>query len=463
VTRARAGSAVLWATVAALVLRLAVASFDKFPTGDERWYLEQARRLVSGEDALSSLRFFLRPPGMALWVAGLLRAFGDSLTAVRVVHAVVAAATPWLVAAIARSAFPRMRRLPAVAAWVQALNPLDVATVQWVLSENLATPLSLLVVLTTLRAARRPTWGRVLAVAGCTAALMHVRVDGVFVTVGAGLGAVGLRAARRGWRRAALGRWAAAGAVTAALCVPWSLWVSSHLGRPTLLVAPPHERWPVYWAGWMRWLAHADLERTDWLRAYWWSPAAVDPAWLPPSVYASPDEEREVLALLARARAHPGEALAVDAEFERLAAARREASPLRAALVLPAKRTLNIWFDPFDSDVPRHMQPVRRSPPSWALEIALRIARPLAGLGLVAALAFLFRPRLPSLVPAAAVVVRSVAMIQGVPLVSGLACYEARYMAVVQPLALLLAAAASLLVAGRLARARGDVPRAPAA
>lgn len=443
------------ATAVGLLLRLGVCFFPKFTTGDELWYAGVAAKLVHGLPTFTDADAFGRPPGMPFWIAWIFALFGtESVVPVRVVNAIVSATTPWLAARAARALFPRQRTtLPLAAAWIQALNPLDVKTVQWVMTENLVTPLTLFGIVLALRTARRARL-RDAAILGVVAGLLqYLRMDSFLLSAGLVGGAALLRLRRRGLRAigSAIRPAAAAAGVAVLLCVPWSAFVSARLGRPVFLcdakAYPPFlER-----AGWLRWISNSYLPRKDWLRIFWWGPKDVDLAWVPDSVWASDAERRECLALMERTRAAGRLLPEVDAEFDRIGQARRRADPLRYHVVLPALRTANVWFDPMDDDQPRHMDPVRRSAPSWALEAALRVARPVAGLGFVVALALFFVPSVPAFVAAAVIVSRTVGLYFMFPLATGYGIHEGRYVATVQPLALILLAA---VVGAVLARRR---------
>lgn len=449
----RAPRRIAAAVAVGLVLRLAVACFPKYTTGDEIWYVDMARRLVLGGAPYDELAGFARPPGTVGWVAAVFALFGaDSVVPVRFANALLAAATPWLLARIARGAFPRLRdRLPVWAAWVQALNPVDIRGVQWVMSEALAVPLTLGIVACSVSLARRPTTRRALVFGLLSGALMLVRLDAAAVPAGAGLAALCVRWRRRRLRAGAVLRFGAAAAVALAACVPWSVFASQRFGRPVVVMTVAEHR---PWAerdGWYRWVANSAFRRKDWLRVVWWGAREVDPEWIPDAAFASEAERREVLALIARDKEADALLPEVDAEFARIGEERRRAAPFRFLVTLPTYRTMNVWFDAFDDDIPRQMAPTQRSVPSWALEIALRIARPLAGVGFLVSLALVCRLGWTAAVPAAAIVVRTVSIHYAIPMLTGYGWHEGRYIAIVQPLALLLAVA---LVSDALKRRR---------
>lgn len=448
----RARTAFIAALVTGLLLRLAVACFPRYVSGDELWYQAFARVIVDGaewhaQDAGLAVGPFQRPPGYAAWLACVFAVFGDvSMMPARVANACVSSASPILVALLARAAFPRARRtLPVFAAWAQALNFVDIRIVQTLMSENLCTPLCIVSVLAALHLARRPSvrWALTLGVAAAGAAYM--RADAPSVTAGAGVAAIVMRGRRRGVLASGIGHWMLAGGLAVSLCLPWCAYLHRSTGRVAFMADLSTAEGVKERDGWLSWLSNSIDERRDWLQLYWFGPHAVDPDWIPGGFYRLPGEREEVLVLLARARAAGRIDPSVDAEFAVIAARRRAAEPLRFLVVLPALRTAQIWLHPTDDDFPRSMEPRSRSIFSWAIEVALRLVRPFAGLGFFVCVWWLLRGRDaagPAVVAAGAVVARSVVMVWWLPLTSTWGMYEARYVAVVQPIALLATVAA---------------------
>lgn len=439
------------AVVTGLVVRLVVAvGFDKYVTGDEFWYLGQARALLDGSSYPDP---FVRPPGTPWFLAAVLGIAGrDAIVAVRVANALVTCMTPWLVARIAVRAGPRFPWLPAAAAWLQALNPVEVLGVQWAMSENLYVPLTLASVVAALRLAESPGAGRAVVLGVLWAALLHVRVDCTLLV--AVVAAWGAWQAGGGHVRAAVrasGPWLGALALAVAACIPWSVHVSRAAGRPVFVAHMTEakglrERW-----GWLGWVSNQALLRKDWLRLYWFGPEQLETAWVGDELFASDAEAVAVRGLIAEAHALGRCDPRIDAEFEVIAKARREATPLRFYVALPLLRTADIWLHPTDSDLPRNIEPKRRSVVTRASDAAMVAWRLVGALGFLAAFVLLFRARTPAGLLAWMIVLRSTSFTFGSVIAWSRASYEARYMANVQPLALIVAA---LAVAWALDRRR---------
>jgi len=91
--------------VAALYFGARLPHIDRLPIWgyDEGSYLAAARALAHGEISLYSDAYLVQPPGVFLFGAGLFRAFGDNLTAVRVCYVVLGFVTVLCVCAMGKT------------------------------------------------------------------------------------------------------------------------------------------------------------------------------------------------------------------------------------------------------------------------------------------------------------------------------------------------------------------------
>lgn len=436
-----------------------VASFDKFVTGDELWYLGHARALLDGS---SFEEPFIRPPGTSWVYAAVLGVFGSgAVGAVRCANALLTCLTPWMLSRIVLRVLPGRTWAAVAAAALQAVNPVEVLGVQWAMSENLYVPLTLLSVLAALRLAESPTWRRAAVLGLVWGAMLHVRVDCTLV--------VAVTAAWGAWhtRRGALGGlarsavpWVGAASLALATCVPWSIHVSRAAGRPVLVAhmteaAGLKERW-----GWLGWVSNQNLLRKDWLELYWFGPDWIDMSRLTDERFRTAEEKTRILELVTTVKRTWRLDPAIDAQFEEIAKARREAEPLRFYAVLPALRTLDIWLHPTDSDLPRNLEPTRPSVFTRAAAAATATFRLVTGFGFLAACVLLWRFRSLTGLLAALIVLRTTSFTFGAVIAWQRASYESRYAANVQPLAIVIALAAGVWLLDRRAGAAASRPGA---
>ncbi len=127
----------LTAAVLRVVALLAFGDLDS-ARGDERYYVAQARSLVTDGTYSGALR----PPGQSLLIAGAFGIFGESLLAARLVEIVLSLGVVALVVAIAR---PKLGERAALAGgWLCAINPTLVHYAHLLWSETLYATLVLL-------------------------------------------------------------------------------------------------------------------------------------------------------------------------------------------------------------------------------------------------------------------------------------------------------------------------------
>ncbi|MCG3133793.1 MAG: hypothetical protein HMLKMBBP_01058 [Planctomycetes bacterium] len=460
----RATAFVRAAFAAGLLLRLVVAlKFARFSSGDELWYRDMAHRIVSGEPVWFASDDHLRGPGTPGYVALVWTIAGsESLAAVRFVNALLLSSTPLLCAALARRLFPAMPFAAAAAAWLAALNPVELRFVQVVMSESLVIPLCLGWLLALLELWRAPRAAPALTAAALGAALIHVRHDSAAVVAAvcvAGFVAALIRGAPRARAAAA---WIGTAALAIALCIPWSVFASRRFGRPLFVchTDPLDAEGLAHRRGWNRWLATTYRPRKEWLRLWWWGYAHGDvvPAWLHDDLFDGPDEREKVLAWLAEGRAAGGMNPVTEAKFQALGDERAARHPVRFWVGYPLLRIGNVWFHPTDDDFPAHMEPTQRGAASTALEVALRTYRVLFGLGLLAVVVMWFRWRRITFLPASLVLLRTAQMAWGPQIAWGLCMSEIRYVAPVQPVALVFLAGAAGMAVGRFRGADRTLP-----
>lgn len=390
----RAFLSALLLALGALVLRLFVALFVATDvSGDGPVYRQIARNVLSrgvysAEPDEPFRPTFIRVPGAPLALAGLFALFGgENLDAVHAVQAVVDTGTCGLVAALCLLAAPaawdssRRRRAALCGFALAAVCPFTMVYAGTLLTETWALFWGTLCVTLGTRAiadeGRGLAWWSAAGLAGGAGCMFRPDLGLVLAAVGAilvGTWLAELRAdVRTGgtWRaaRPATGRAAAKGLALSlafvAVLLPWTVRNALEFGlfqplapasasMPGEFVASGYARWVKSW-----------ISRPPDVASFLWSldERALDPAQLPGEACDSPEERARVAALFERYDREGGEeggfrmTPELDAEFGAIADERARRHPIRHALLLPARRAWNIWFDthssfyPFDGDL----------------------------------------------------------------------------------------------------------------
>lgn len=442
----------IWAAVAAgFVLRAAVGlAFPRHIMGDQPWYIGTATALLRDGWGFDYPAWEGRAPGATWVLSAVFAVFGEgNLAAVKVVNAATLATGAWLLAAIARHVLPGHPRAPVLAAWLMALNPVDIHFSTLVMSEAYYVPLTLLFVLLCLRLLAGHGWRDAVAAGVVGAAAMHVRGDILTVVGAAAAAGVAILAVRRELTVRRLAAWATVGVVAVGLCIPYCLHLHGRLGRFVFMSDVKAHTAVQERAGWLRWLSNVSLPRRDWLPIYWWGAHECDPAWIPSSAFVDEAEEREVRDLMRRDREARTLLPEVDEEFRRIGDRRAAAHPLRFYVGLPLERSARVWLDPFDSDIAAPTAPTRRSLLGWAFHLWEILYRTIFGVGFLGSLVAAVRLRRAAALPALCLLARTYGLILGGPALIGFAVFESRFLTNMQPLALLFALGAALWVADR--------------
>lgn len=385
----------------ALLLTLAALGFRlflvlRFPNDDDddgRFYSQLARNLLdhrgySGEEEEPYVPTYVRVPGYPLFLAGVYAIFGvDNNRAVRVIQAVLATASCWLIALLGYLWSPaewqreRQRRAMLIALALAAACPFTAIYATTILTETWAILLTAAFALAATLALKNESGGKSVAwwlAAGMLGgAATMFRPDCALFVGGAGvmLIVVGVvRASRRQRRRKngkilvmTLVNCASLSVVFATTLAPWTIRNARVFGvfQPVAprLATDPGKSGPV---GYIAWLSTwVDDERyvgiiEDSLDLY---PIRIET--IPGYAFDSEQERERVSALLDRynnperlsvepdAEEDSDNELGpagkmtpeIDAQFGEIARERMARHPWRYRVVLPIKRAASMWFD----------------------------------------------------------------------------------------------------------------------
>jgi 4-amino-4-deoxy-L-arabinose transferase-like glycosyltransferase len=216
-----------------------------------------------------------------------------------------------------------------------------------VLTESLATSLTVVTVAVLVLGARRPRlW---MPVAGALVGLSTLlRPDGILLALGFVPALYALRVDKRARLRLA----AAAAAAFAAVYLPWPVRNLVQLHRPYFLgqrvdrFTHPIPHYQGYWH-WQRTWAR-DHDPQMWLSTCFLTPPCPNTSQtFPPYAFDSLAERSRVDALLAL-RAREGLTLSLSRGFDELAAERTRRAFFDVNVVLPLERSYHMWISPFD-------------------------------------------------------------------------------------------------------------------
>ncbi len=422
--------------------------------GDQLWYLNVAHNIAAhGEfkyTAEPGEGFqFARPPLYPMMLAALFKVTGlDSMERILShLWLVIGFSALWgtlgilLVPAIARQVFPKLAWLPYAATALTALNINEILLTRRVGVEPLVIPLTLGFVYVCLKLAAegQKKWAVAAVVYGT--ALVHLRIDLIALAVTGVVGGYILsRNLGRSRARKEL-QWGVVGAVILAMCAPWSAFVSAQTGQPTFMSRAQMIAASVE-SGFALWVTSISVDPQQYARLmFGFRHGAVDPAYLPSTVFKSAEEESTVRALFETVRQAGHLAPEIDRKFAELASDRISSSPIRYYFWLPIERSLWLWVSYSkgqnqagdSTSLFSELTPKRIAFAIWCLPFTI-----LTAAGFI--LSFMWAPfyrSMPAFI-AWAVLSRTYSLICAGVLV-GVSTYETRYITNVHPLAMLLA------------------------
>jgi 4-amino-4-deoxy-L-arabinose transferase-like glycosyltransferase len=239
------------------------------------------------------------------------------------------------------------RAAAAAALALAALTPLSLLYTSAVLTESLATVLTIATLAPLILGAGRPRlW---FPLAGVGAALSTLlRPDGVFLLVPIAVAVLGLAAPRR--QRAIVG--ACALAAWTLVYAPWPVRNLARFGHAYPVGARvdrftrPLPHYQGFWAWLWSWSEDSGPQTLP-STLYLNPPSVISVANFPASAFDDAGERATVAALFGE-RARHGLTAEVDDGFARLAQARAARHPLRVHLVLPTLRAYHMWISPYD-------------------------------------------------------------------------------------------------------------------
>lgn len=358
------------ALLAGLALRLFFIFYRPFWSGDTKFYEELARNwLYHGvyglyiQGRLTAVH--MRAPGYPAFLSGVYSVFGESRLAVMMVQAALDLVTCLLTARVAACVAPASlkTRASTIALWLAALCPFTANYSAAILTESLATLLTIAALLILveiitdvsiespldaldMRALlhRAGTW----LLAGFVVGLgTLVRPETPLLLIATGLFLLVHWRRRADWSKLILaGLWLLVGLILP--LAPWAARNARALGRVEFL-APryaesqgdfiPHGFYA--WTGtWM--VRFQDAYRVTWKLGN--APIYADA--LPDGAFDSKAQRTEVASLLGQYNSNLKIPPALDRKFELLARQRKSEHPLRSYLFIPVERAWRIWFTP---------------------------------------------------------------------------------------------------------------------
>lgn len=386
-TKMRLGA--LGAVLAAIALRIYfVWQFPFFEAGDTPIYRELAenwlRHGIYGLDVLGRLQAVdIRMPGYPAFLAGIYSVFGESARAVMLAQAGIDVLTCVLAAGIAAVIAPKASRsrVALAALWMAAVCPFTANYTAVVLTETLATFLTVLALLVLLEAMReeRLFAGEAQEARGVGANAgnsMRWLLGGIVAGFGtlvrpetplllAGVGVVLVVL----WRRPA--NWAKLARATALMAVGLALpllpWVARNwqVLHEVQFLAPRNAEMPGEYV-------HAGF--SSWEKTWLWrfgdvftvswnvDGEEIHPQDLPASAFDSQAERENVLRLLAQYNESTKMTPELDRQFGEIARERTERHPLRTYVTVPLLRALTLWFAPRIEMLPLsgHLWPIAK-------------------------------------------------------------------------------------------------------
>ncbi len=358
------------ALLVGLALRLFFIVYRPFYAGDTKFYEELARNwlnhgvyglFVSGH----LIPVHMRAPGYPAFLVGVYAVFGQSRSDVLVIQAILDLLTCLLTALIAAKLAPTSikTRVATIALWMAVLCPFTANYTAAILTETLATFLTIaaLLILVSIftdssmeipldtldhrSLLSRAAWW---LLAGFVAGLgTLVRPETPLLLIAAGLILIIRWRRRADWSKLALaGLWMSVGLVLA--LTPWAARNARTLGRVEFIAPRYAESYGDFiprgffaWTGtWM--VGFQDAYRVTWKLGN--APISVDA--LPGSAFDSDAERARVASLFALYNSSLKIPPALDREFALLARQRAAEHPLRSYIFIPLVRAWRIWFTP---------------------------------------------------------------------------------------------------------------------
>jgi len=405
---------------------------------DAIWYWQVARNWADfgfySRDGISFTA--LRPPGFAAFLAGVFATGLQRPAAALVAISVTSATGSWTVAHIARRVFPSYPVLPVVAALVYAIDPVQTWAPRTYMSEGVVVPLTLAFVLATIDTIGRPTWSRFVCVGVLGALITHMRFDLAALALAAPILGIGYHGAQRRLTRHMIKGWLAAGAIAITLCVPWSVYATSQAGYPVMMSrVPPVE-------GFRFWLGTTSLPSRLWaqIRRGYWRQAPQEEL-LPADVFYSDEEAHEVREMLREIRRLGRTPNAMDTRFRELARQRITAHPFFYYVTLPLTRSVRMWSHIEQAGTPVRGLFLDARPSSivfslWSAPYVL-----LAFAGFLLAWTQFWKLSNPASWLSNFILMRTYTIL-GAGTLIGAPMFEPRYLAQVEPLAIMLTLAA---------------------
>ena len=331
--------------------------------GDEKRYTVPAINMLAGHGFSSDVREPILPsehtvPLYPLFIATVYAVFGQTNSAVRIAQSAIDLITCLLVAFVSFRLAPLRLRTPAAFLGLIIYGFLCWFTVSWtryILTETLATFVTMLAVAVSIMTWRTERWRWLVVGFICGVALM-TRADAVLLVAAFGLFLL-IQIARLRTSKSVVNLLLFCGAIPIVLA-PWIVRNYIALGKFQPLASPvgmPHGEYVPQ--GYLLWIRTWMTDQTHY-RAY--HPVLIpgsrsfDPRGLPDEAFDNAEERERVVLLIDRynetGRFEPD----MSDEFQAIAKARIKRAPIRFFVWLPIQRMAGMWLTGFATTNPFH-------------------------------------------------------------------------------------------------------------
>ena len=351
-------SAILIVLMVACAWRLVLVVGSPRPAGDESRYTVPAINMLAGRGFSSDVREPILPsehtmPLYPLFIAGVYAVFGQHNSAVRITQSAIDLITCLLVAFVAFSlAPPSLRPCAAMSALIiyGCLCWFTVFWTRYILTETLATFMTMLAVTVAVMTFRKESWRWLVVGVICGAALL-VRADSVLLVSAFGLFLI-FQIARLRSSKSVLSFLMFCFAIPVVL-TPWIVRNYVALGKFQPLASPtgmPHGEYvPEGYLAWIRtWM-------TDQTHYHAYDPGlkpgvpSFDPRELPDDAFDSAEEKAQVFLMIDQYNRQGKFTPELNGQFQVIADARIKRAPVRFFVWLPTQRMTGMWLTGFAS------------------------------------------------------------------------------------------------------------------
>ena len=354
---------ILLILLTAFALRLVLAIGFPRDADDEIRYTSPAVNMLAGRGFSSDVSEPIRPsehtvPVYPFFIATVYFVFGQHNVAVRIAQSAIDLITCLLVAFISFNLAPPSQKRSAAMSALIIYGCLSWFTVSWtryILTETLATFVTVLAVAVSIMAFRNERWRWPVVGLICGVALL-TRADSVLLVTAFGL-FLSFHIVRRRSAKSVLSLLLFCSTIPLVLA-PWIVRNYLALGKFQPLASPtgrPHGEYVA--TGYMRWVGTWMTDQTHY-KAYepvlYPGLGIFDPNELPDDAFDSAEERKQVFQLLAQYDREGRLTPEVSESFRTIANERIKRKPLRFFVRLPSRRIAGMWLTGFATNNPLH-------------------------------------------------------------------------------------------------------------